>query len=66
MDAPPAKAERRSISAPLRFSSSRGSGVHHRVELRDTAVQIPHVSPGQRDRLCERCGVTIDGFLCRD
>ena len=36
-----------------------GSGVHLRVELRNTAVQIP-----QRDLLRERRGVTIDSFMC--
>jgi hypothetical protein len=32
-------------------------------KLHNTAVQIPDVGLGQDDALCERCGVTVDGFL---
>jgi hypothetical protein len=42
-----------------------GNGVHHRIELRNTAVQISHVG-GERDPLCDRRRVTIDCLPRRD
>jgi hypothetical protein len=43
-----------------------GNGVHHRIELRNTAVQISHVGFGERDPLCDRRRVTIDCLPRRD
>jgi hypothetical protein len=34
--------------------------------LGDAAVEIGRCRFGQRDPLRERCGVTVNGFLCSD